>query len=59
LAFGATIALSVYEISSTKFLEEKDHEAQSQAGKKGKDACSQEASKEGAIDEGRHYPVDG
>jgi hypothetical protein len=48
--FGAAIALGNREVRNTKLLEEKDHEAHSKAGKKGKDARSQEARKESPPD---------
>jgi hypothetical protein len=41
------IAIGISEVSNTKLLEDKDHEASSQAGEKGKYSQWQEAREEG------------
>jgi hypothetical protein len=45
--FGAVIAIGTSEVSNTKLLEDKDHEASIQAGEKGKSSHWQEAREEG------------
>jgi hypothetical protein len=52
------IAIDTSEVSNTKLLEDKDHEASSQAGEKGKSTQWQEAREEGpAEDSSAEAPV--